>query len=210
MTRVHSIDHPLVSHHLTTLRNRETPSELFRSAANRLAFLAAFEATKDLQVQPVSIETPLTRMQAQRLSQRIGLIPILRAGLGLVEPILHLIPEAEVWHLGLFRDEETLEPVEYYQKLPPNRPVDVAFVTDPMLATGGSALAALETLEHWGVNQTRLVALIAAPEGIAAVQARFPDTPITVCAIDEKLNEQAYIMPGLGDAGDRIFNTLRR
>ena len=144
------------------------------------------------------------------LSERIGLIPILRAGLGMVDPILALIPIAEVWHLGLYRDETTARPVKYYSKLPPGRPVDVALIVDPMLATGGSAISAMETLTEWGVKTIKLLSLIAAPEGLEEVSEAFPSSQVFVCAIDEKLNDQKFIIPGLGDAGDRMFNTIER
>ena len=206
MNRVHEIDHPLVRHHLASLRSKDTPPAEFRRLMRRLAILLAYEATKDLQLRHVGIETPLTDTEGQVLSQRVGLIPILRAGLGLVDPVLDLIPDAEVWHLGFYRDEKTLRPVEYYKKLPPGDPVDVALILDPMLATGGSALAALEAVTSWGVPNVKLLAMIAAPEGVDAVEERFPDTDIYVCAVDAQLNEQAYIIPGLGDAGDRTFN----
>jgi uracil phosphoribosyltransferase len=174
----------------------------------KLAVLLAYEATSDLQLRPTEIETPLVRMNGEALSQRIGLVPILRAGLGMVDPILNLIPSAEVWHLGLYRDEDTAQPIRYYDKLPPNRPVDVALVLDPMLATGGSATAALMTLREWGVPQTKVLSLIAAQEGVDAVASQFPEAQIYVCHIDPELNAQRFIVPGLGDAGDRIFNTV--
>jgi uracil phosphoribosyltransferase len=206
MNRIHEIEHPLVKHHLAALRDKATPPAEFRRIMRRLSTLLAYEATKELQLRHTGIETPLTDTEGQVLSQRIGLIPILRAGLGLVDPVLDLIPDAEVWHLGFYRDEKTLRPVEYYKKLPPGDPVDVALVLDPMLATGGSAIAALEAVTNWGVPDIKLLAMIAAPEGLDAVQEKFPDTDIFVCAIDAQLNDQGYIVPGLGDAGDRTFN----
>jgi uracil phosphoribosyltransferase len=175
----------------------------------RLAVLLAYEATKDLAIQPIEIETPLTRMTGQALAQRIGLIPILRAGLGMVDPILNLIPTAEVWHLGLYRDEETAQPVEYYSKLPETEPVDVALVVDPMLATGGSATAALEAMKRWGVPKWKVLSIIASQAGVEAVREAFPAAEIFVCTIDPELNSRKFIVPGLGDAGDRIFNTNR-
>lgn len=201
------LDHPLVQHHLARLRDATTPPEEFRLLIQRLAALLAYEATKDLCTEPVEVQTPLTTTTCHTLAQRIGLVPILRAGLGLVDPILNLIPSAEVWHLGLYRDEATALPVEYYSKLPPTHPVDVALVLDPMLATGGSALAALQALQRWGVKQVKLLAVIASREGVETVQREFPDTQIYVCVIDPELNSRKYIIPGLGDAGDRIFNT---
>lgn len=205
---VFEVSHPLIECHLTALRDIATQPLSFRSHVRRLATLLAYEATQDLAVEPVPVTTPLTKTTGGKLSQRIGLIPILRAGLGMVDPVLDLIPTAEVWHLGLYRDEDTAQPVEYYSKLPPGRPVDVALVVDPMLATGGSMLAALETLRSWGVTQVKLLSIIASEEGIKNVVAEFPDVQIYVCKIDPVLNDVKYIVPGLGDAGDRIFNTL--
>jgi uracil phosphoribosyltransferase len=201
------LDHPLVQHHLARLRDATTPPEEFRLLIQRLAALLAYEATKDLCTEPVEVQTPLTTTTCYTLAQRIGLAPILRAGLGLVDPILNLIPSAEVWHLGLYRDEATAMPVEYYSKLPPTHPVDVALLLDPMLATGGSAVAALQALQRWGVKQVKLLAVIASREGVETVLREFPDTQIYVCVIDPELNSRKYIIPGLGDAGDRIFNT---
>lgn len=206
MENVVTIDHPLVSHHLKQLRDKDTTPQDFRRLVQRLSILLTYEATKDLQLKTASIETPLCSTTGETLSQRIGLIPILRAGLGMVDPVLNLIPEAEVWHLGFYRDEQTLKPVEYYKKLPPGDAVDVALILDPMLATGGSAVAALEAIADWGVKKTKLLSMIAAPEGLATVRKAFPDTVTYVCAIDSHLNEHGYIVPGLGDAGDRIFN----
>ncbi len=205
---VTQIDHPLVKHHLALLRDRQTTPAEFRSLTQRLACLLAYEATKDLSVQEIEVLTPLTVARGHRLSQRIGLVPILRAGLGMVDAVLNLMPLVEVWHLGLYRDEHTAKPVEYYSKLPPGRPVDIALILDPMLATGGSASLAGETLQRWGVPRIKLLALIAAPEGIREFQARCPTAQIFVCAVDECLNDRKFIVPGLGDAGDRIFNTL--
>ncbi len=206
MKNVFEIKHPLVQHHLARLRDRDTPSAEFRRLVNRLAALLAYEATQDLQLVPATVSTPLATARCQILRQRIGLIPILRAGLGMVEPVLDLIPEAEVWHLGFYRDEKTKLPVEYYKKLSPANPVDVALILDPMLATGGSALAALAAIRDWGARSTKLLAMIAAPEGLEKVLRKFPETQIYVGAIDAGLNDQAFILPGLGDAGDRIFN----
>lgn len=199
--------HPLVQHHLARLRDRHTPSAEFRQLVNRLATLLAYEATSDLPLGEAPIETPLALMTGARLSARIGLVPILRAGLGMVEPILNLIPDAEVWHLGMYRDEATAQPVEYYSKLPASRPVDAALVVDPMLATGGSIVAALGALQRWGVPRLKVLSIIAAQPGIDAVAQAFPGAQIYVCAIDPELNAQKFIVPGLGDAGDRIFNT---
>jgi len=199
-------NHPLILHYLTRIRDKNTPAHEFRNSVHRLATLLAMEVLGDLSVEDIPVESPMETTAGHRLNQRIGLVPIMRAGLGLVEPILQLIPEAEVWHLGLYRDEQTLEPVEYYQKLPPGQAVDIAIVLDPMLATGGSAIAALEALTRWGVKKTKFMGILAAPEGIGAVRKAFPETDLHVCRIDSHLNDIGYIVPGLGDAGDRIFN----
>ncbi len=206
MTPVHVIDQPLVQQHLYHLRDKATPSAEFRKLIQRLSVLLAYEATRDLRLRDTTVETPMETAPARVLAQRIGLVPILRAGLGMVDPILDLIPEAEVWHLGFYRDEKTLRPVEYYKKLPDGGAVDVAFVLDPMLATGGSAVAALEAVHNWGVAQAKLLCMLAAPEGVRRVRASFPDTEIYVCSVDRCLNEHGFILPGLGDAGDRTFN----
>ncbi len=202
------IDHPLIQVHLTKLRNKTTQPSLFRASVKRLATLMVYEATKDLQVFNTLVETPLTETAGVELSQRIGLVPILRAGLGMIDPVLDLLPMAEVWHLGLYRDEETAQPVRYYDKLPPQNPVDVAIIVDPMLATGGSAMAALMTLRDWGVKQAKVVSLIASQEGVDAVSSQFPEAQIYVAQVDPTLNDRKFIVPGLGDAGDRIFNTV--
>ena len=201
------VDHPLVRHHLTHLRRAETVPVAFRRHVRQLASLLAYEATVDLQEELVEINTPLTGMTGSAVSSTVGLVPILRAGLGMVDPVLDLLPDAQVWHLGLYRDEETARPVRYYSKLPPGQPVDVALILDPMLATGGSAIAALATLKAWGVPQIKLLAIIAAQAGIDAVVAAHPETAVHVCAVDAELNDRKFIVPGLGDAGDRTFNT---
>jgi uracil phosphoribosyltransferase len=210
MSGVFEVQHPLIACHLTRLRDKSTPSPEFRQLVSRLASLLAYEATKDLRSEAVTVETPLTQAEGRQLTQRIGLIPILRAGLSMVDPVLELIPSAEVWHLGLYRDEETAQPVKYYSKLPPERPVDVALILDPMLATGGSAVDALTTLREWGVPHVKLLSLIAAEEGVKRVEVTFQDAQIYVCQIDPILNDRKFIVPGLGDAGDRIFNTVDR
>jgi uracil phosphoribosyltransferase len=207
MSGIFEVEHPLIKHHLARLRDKSTPPAEFRLLVQRLAVLLAYEATKDLELTPAHVQTPLTLTSGEVLNQRIGIVPILRAGLGMVDPVLDLIPGAEVWHLGVYRDESTATPVEYYSRFPAASPVDVALVLDPMLATGGSAVAALATLREWGVKQTKLLGVIAAREGIDEVIAQFPETQIYTCAIDPELNDKKYIVPGLGDAGDRIFNT---
>jgi uracil phosphoribosyltransferase len=207
---VTEIHHPLVRHYLSRLRDVATPPAEFRQLIQSLAGVLAYEATKDLAEQTVEVRTPLCVTSGQSLKQRIGLVPILRAGLGMVDPILSLLPQAEVWHLGIYRDEQTMQPVEYYSKLPPSEPVDVALVLDPMLATGGSVLAALATLTEWGVPTVKVLSVIAAEDGLREVSSRFPQTQIYVAAVDPELNAHKFIVPGLGDAGDRTFNTLPR
>ncbi|MEO1497734.1 MAG: uracil phosphoribosyltransferase [Planctomycetota bacterium] len=204
---VYEVQHPLIDCHLSRLRDAATEPEQFRSLVRRVATLLAYEATKDLATEATRVATPLVETTGSRLAERIGLIPILRAGLGMVEPVLDLIPTAEVWHLGLYRDEATAEPVEYYSKLPPGRPVDTALVVDPMLATGGSVMAAVDTLTAWGVKRIKVLAVLASAEGIRLFAERYPDVQIFVCRIDPELNANKFIVPGLGDAGDRIFNT---
>jgi len=207
MGHVIGLSHPLVQHHLAELRNVQTSTDEFRRLVARLATILAYQATSDLELEPVTVQTPLTETTGARLSQSIGLVPILRAGLGMVDPLLELVPTAQVWHLGMYRDEQTATPVEYYSKLEGHAPVDVGLVLDPMLATGGSAVAALQALSKWGVPRLKLLSIIAAPEGVAAVQQQCPDVEIHVCVIDECLNDVKFIVPGLGDAGDRLFNT---
>ena len=204
---VYESQHPLVKHKLTLLRDVATESKKFRELIRELAILLAYEATADLQVRPVPVQTPMGEAQGHVLTDKIGLIPILRAGLGMVDGIWEMMPGAEVWHIGLYRDEETLRPVFYYNKLPTSPTVQVCLVLDPMLATGGSAIAAVDMLKRWGANQIKFLAILAAPEGIAALQTAHPDVPIYVAKIDQRLNDIGYIVPGLGDAGDRMFGT---
>jgi uracil phosphoribosyltransferase len=204
------LSHPLVRHHLTRLRDEATPAAEFRLLIQRLAAFLSYEATKDLATRPEHVQTPLATAAGDAICERIALVPILRAGLGMVDPILNLIPQAEVWHLGIYRDEETLQPVEYYRRLPADRPADVALILDPMLATGGSALAALSALQEWGVSTIKILSVIASRDGVMEVVSRFPSVQIFVCVIDPLLNDQKFIVPGLGDAGDRTFNTLPR
>lgn len=207
MSNVYASKHPLVAHKLSRLRDKKTEPKKFRELVREIAGLLAYEATADLATSPVEIETPLAKMTARQLQEKIGLVPILRAGLGMVEGIWELMPSAEVWHIGLYRDEKTLKPVEYYNKLPIEPRVAVCLILDPMLATGGSATATAEVLKKWGVTKIKFVGLIAAPEGIKAMQTAHPDIDIYLAAIDDHLNERAYIVPGLGDAGDRQFGT---
>ena len=207
MSNVYESQHPLVKHKLSRLRDKNTEPKKFRELVREIAALLAYEATADLAVMPRELETPLARVTGAELREKIGLVPILRAGLGMVEGVWSLMPSAEVWHIGLYRDEHTLKPVEYYNKLPTEPRVSVCLILDPMLATGGSATATAEVLKRWGVKKIKFVGLIAAPEGIEAMQEQHPDIDIHLAAIDERLNEKAYIVPGLGDAGDRQFGT---
>jgi len=207
MAEVFVHEHPLVAACLTQLRDRGTSNAEFRKLVGRLTTMQTAKALADLSLEPVEVTTPLTTTQGHRLADRIAIVPILRAGLGMVDAMLGVLPDAEVRHLGIYRDEKTLEPVEYYHKLPDHDPPDVAIVVDPMLATGGSATAAIDTLKRWGVKRIKLMVILAAPEGVKAVQGRFDDVQIYACAVDEKLNDKGYIVPGLGDAGDRIFGT---
>jgi len=207
---LHVSTHPAVRHKLAILRNERTEPKKFREVVRELSWLLGYEALADARVRPLTIRTPIEEMQAEELGDRIGLVPILRAGLGMVDAMLELMPTAEVWHLGLFRDERTLRPVEYYNKLPDSASIDLCLILDPMLATGGSATAAIEVLKRWGAVKPvriKLVNLIAAPEGVAAVSAAHPDVEIHCAALDRQLNDKGYIMPGLGDAGDRQFGT---
>ncbi|MCA9062610.1 MAG: uracil phosphoribosyltransferase [Planctomycetaceae bacterium] len=203
------LTHSLVQHHLAGLRNRQTRPHEFRSHVRVLSTILAVHATSFLSLKPVSIETPLEQMTGHLIAGRIAAVPILRAGLGMVEPLLDFLPELEVWHLGVYRNEETATPVHYYDKLPADHPPETAFVLDPMLATGGSAEMVVDALRKWGVPEIVMLAMIAAPAGVERLTARFPDLKIVTCAIDRELNDRAYILPGLGDAGDRIFNTLK-
>ncbi len=207
MSEVIAVEHPLIEHHLTVLRDESTSPALFRQQIRRLATLLAYTATHDLPTAPKAIRTPMTPMVGSALSARVAIVPILRAGLGMVEPMQDLLPEAEVWHLGMYRDERTATPVEYYCKLPPGGACDIGFVLDPMLATGGSVIAALEALARWGCPDLRVLSIIAARPGVERLTREFPQVKIYVAAVDPELDEQKFIVPGLGDAGDRIFNT---
>ncbi len=206
----HVSRHPAVQHKLALLRATTTEPKKFRELVREISWLLGYEALADARTLTIDVETPLEITPGAKLADRIGLIPILRAGLGMVDAMLELMPTAEVWHLGLFRDERTLQPVEYYNKLPDTATVDLCLILDPMLATGGSATAAIEVLKAWGARRIKLVNLIAAPEGVRAVAAAHPDVPIYCAALDRQLNEKGYILPGLGDAGDRQFGTSHR
>jgi len=204
---LHVSQHPAILHKLGILRDETTEPKKFREIVRELSWLLGYEALGDARVRPLEVKTPMETMQGAELADRIGLVPILRAGLGMVDAMLELMPTAQVWHLGLFRDERTLRPVEYYNKLPDSANVDLCLILDPMLATGGSATAAIEVLKRWGAVRIKLVNLIAAPEGVEAVTKAHPDVEIYTAALDRQLNERGYIMPGLGDAGDRQFGT---
>ena len=207
MTNLMISKHPLLAHKLSKLRDVKTEPKKFRELVREMAGLLAYEATADLKIEPIEVQTPLKTAPGFELIEKIGLVPILRAGLGMVEGIWELMPSAEVWHIGIYRDEKTLKPVEYYNKLPTEPTVSVCLVLDPMLATGGSAVATVDVLKRWGVNRIKFVGLIGAPEGVANLQKHHPDVPIYLAALDDHLNEVGYIVPGLGDAGDRQFGT---
>ena len=202
------LQHPLIEHKLAILRNRDTDNKHFRKTLNELSYLIVYEITRDLALKPVRIQTPLAPCDAQQLAEQVLLVPILRAGLGMVEGILDLIPSAKVGHVGVYRDEETLRPVEYYCKLPPGAETMRVFLLDPMLATGGSLAYAIGRLKERGIRHITVVSVIAAPEGLAALHAAHPDAKIYVAMLDERLNDRGYILPGLGDCGDRLFGTL--
>ena len=207
MAEVHISDHPLVKHKLTLLRDKNTGPKEFRELIREITLLITYEALIDLEVKPKEVETPLTTTCGYKLAEPIGLIPILRSGLGMVEGIWEMIPSAEVWHIGLFRDERTLRPVSYYNRLPIHPTVSVCLILDPMLATGGSAIKTVEILKEWGANRIKFLGVIGAPEGVEALAIAHPDVDIYLGALDDHLNEHAYIVPGLGDAGDRQFGT---
>lgn len=201
------LDHPLIQIKLTEIRDIRTSHGRFRSLLNEIAGLMVYECTRDLAVNTISVETPLETCDGFRLNAPVTLVPILRAGLGMTDGILALMPEAKVGHIGLYRDEETLKPVSYYEKLPPDIETGRVFVVDPMLATGGSAVEACHRLKHRGCNDLNMICLVAAPEGVEAMQVAHPDIRIYTAACDRQLNDVGYILPGLGDAGDRIFGT---
>lgn len=208
MSNVFVLDHPLIQHKLTYIRDKNTGTKEFRELVDEVAMLMAFEITRDLSLQETTIETPVTKSKAYVLSgKKIGIIPILRAGLGMVDGMLNLLPAARVGHVGLYRDPETLQPVEYYIKLPSDISERELIVMDPMLATGGSANDAIHSLKKRGAKQIKLMCLVAAPEGLELVQEQHPDVDIYLGALDERLDENGYIVPGLGDAGDRLFGT---
>jgi uracil phosphoribosyltransferase len=200
-------NHPLIKHKLTKLRDKDTDPKKFRELIREIAGLLAYEVTYDLQLAPKDVITPMATTKGWDLQEKIGLVPILRSGLGMVEGVWELMPSAEVWHIGLYRDEKTLKPVEYYNKLPVSPSVGLCLILDPMLATGGSATATIEVLKRWGVKRIKFMGIIGAPEGIDLVHREHPDVPLYLAAVDDHLNEIGYIVPGLGDAGDRQFGT---
>ena len=208
MAEVHVLDHPLIQHKLVILRSKDTPVKEFRELVGEIAGLMCYEATRKLPLKEVEVETPVATAKCRMLSgKKLAIVPVLRAGLGMVDQMVALIPSAKIGHIGLYRDPETHKPVEYYCKLPEDIANRQVFVVDPMLATGGSAVAAIDFLKKHGCKNIIMMNIIGAPEGVAAVQQAHPDVEIYLAALDEKLNEHAYIVPGLGDAGDRIFGT---
>jgi uracil phosphoribosyltransferase len=200
--------HPLIQHKLALLRDQDTEPVKFRQLVRELAVLLCYEATRDLQLEPASVVTPMGTAAVSRLAESVGLVPILRSGLGMVDGVWELIPSAEVWHIGLYRDEKTLRPVEYYNRLPVEPRVNICFILDPMLATGGSAVATVNILKRWGVRRIKFLGLIGAPEGVKALTEAHPDVDVYLAAVDERLNDIGFIVPGLGDAGDRQFGTV--
>ena len=209
MSTLHIADHPLIAHKLSIMRSKKTGSKDFRELLNEIAMLMGYELTRDLPLEEITIETPIQKAQAVRIAgKKIAIVPILRAGLGMVDGLLQLVPVAKVGHIGMYRDPETHEPVEYYCKLPADIEQRLVILVDPMLATGGSAADALTKLKEYGCTNIRFMCLVAAPEGVKRVQDAHPDVDIYTAALDERLNDHAYIVPGLGDAGDRIFGTL--
>ena len=208
MANVHELNHPLIQHKLAILRNKETGTKEFRALVNEIAGLMCYEATRNLPTEEVLVETPITTAKCRMLAgKKLAIVPILRAGLGMVDALVDLIPSAKIGHIGLYRDPETHEPVEYYCKLPQDIENRQVYVVDPMLATGGSAVAAIDFLKQHGCKNIVMMNIIGAPEGVELVQKAHPDVEIYLAALDEKLNDHAYIVPGLGDAGDRIFGT---
>lgn len=207
MSQVHVSTHPLVKHKLTVLRDAQTDHRSFRELVRELALLLVYEATQDLTLAPRAVQTPMGTAQGHKAEEAIGLVPVLRAGLGMVEGALMLLPSVQVWHIGLYRDEHTLRPVQYYNRLPESPKVQLCLILDPMLATGGSAVATVDILKKTGIPRIKYIGLIAAPEGVKRLSDAHPDVPIHVAAVDEKLNDVGFIVPGLGDAGDRQFGT---
>jgi uracil phosphoribosyltransferase len=207
MDHVHVSTHPLVLHKLALLRSELTEPKKFRELVREIAQLLFYEATQDLSLAPLTVQTPLAPASGHEVAERVGIMPILRAGLGMSEAVVEILPTVHVWHLGLYRDHETLQPVTYYNKLPAQPSIDLSIIVDPMLATGGSAVAAVDILKNWGAKRIKFLGLIAAPEGVQTLSEAHPDVDVYLAAIDSHLNERGYIVPGLGDAGDRQFGT---
>lgn len=205
---LHVSDHPLILHKIALLRDVNTEPMSFRILIGEIAQLLFYEATRDLLNTTVMVKTPLGDCASKVIWQRVGIIPILRAGLTMAEAMLNVLPKASVWHIGLYRDHDTHQPITYYNKLPPYTDIDIGYVVDPMLATGGSASVAVDILKKWGLKEIKFIGIIAAPEGVEAMQMNHPDVPIHLAALDSHLNDQKYIVPGLGDAGDRQFGTM--
>ena len=205
---LHVSRHPLILHKLSILRDETTESKRFREVVDEITSLLCYEATADLPLRTIKVKTPLVETECQEVGDRIGLVPILRSGMGMVGAMLNMIPSAQVWHIGLYRDKRTLQPVTYYNKLPDQATVDLCIVLDPMLATGGSAVATIDIIKKWGARHIKFMGLIAAPEGVRVLRQAHPDVPVYVAALDSHLNDHAYIVPGLGDAGDRQYRTL--
>lgn len=206
-SQVHILSHPLVQHKMMLLRDQRTEPKKFRELMREIAVLVTCEALADLAMEEATVVTPLGQASGYQLKERVGFVPVLRAGLGMVDGALSIMPNAEVWHIGLFRDEQTLKPVEYYSRLPVSPTVDVCLVLDPMLATGGSAVVAVDILKRWGASRIKFAGIIASTEGVQRLSTAHPDVPIYLAAVDERLNEAGFIVPGLGDAGDRQFGT---
>jgi uracil phosphoribosyltransferase len=206
-SQVHILSHPLVQHKMMLLRDQRTEPKKFRELMREIAVLVTCEALADLATEEATVVTPLGQASGYQLKERVGFVPVLRAGLGMVDGALSIMPNAEVWHIGLFRDEQTLKPVEYYSRLPVSPTVDVCLVLDPMLATGGSAVVAVDILKRWGASRIKFAGIIASTEGVQRLSTAHPDVPIYLAAVDERLNEAGFIVPGLGDAGDRQFGT---
>lgn len=207
MSTIFISQHPLVRHKLTVLRDVKTDHRQFRELVREITLLLTYEATLDMTTSPKTVKTPMGDAVGVQVNEVIGLVPIMRAGMGMMAGIMELLPSVQVWHIGLYRDEKTLKPIEYYNKLPDEPTVQICLVLDPMLATGGSSIATIDILKRWGVKRIKYVGLLAAPEGVKALQEAHPDVPIHIAAMDERLNEIGFIVPGLGDAGDRMFGT---
>lgn len=199
--------HPLVKHKLTLLRDKSTDHRTFRELVRELTLLLTYEATQDVATRPRQVESPMGLANGVEVAETIGLVPVMRAGMGMVDGIMELLPSVQVWHIGLYRDEHTLRPVEYYNRLPNEATVQICIVLDPMLATGGSAIATINILKKWGAIRIKYIGLLAAPEGVKALSTAHPDVPIHVAELDERLNDIGFIVPGLGDAGDRMYGT---